>query len=76
MSSFGPHVFALAEILAGQPVEQAAVDVVADAEGEHAGADLVGLLRRWSTMADFVRFADGRQAVGEEQDVVGPARRR
>ena len=38
----GPHVLAQAEIRAGQLVEQPAVDVVADAEGEHAGAHVVG----------------------------------
>ena len=66
-----PHVLAEAEVRAGQLVEQPAVDVVADAEGEHAGPHVVAF---FAVLDDrgFARFAGGRQAVGEEQDVGGP----
>ena len=68
----GPHVFALAEVGAGQLVEQPAVDVVADAEREQAGANVVG---GFGILFDggFVGFAVGGQAVGEEDDVVRAA---
>ena len=72
MSSFGPHVLAEAEVRAGQLVEQPAVDVVADAEGEHAGPHVVAFL---AVLDDgrFARFAGGGQAVGEEEHVGRPA---
>ena len=68
----GPHVFALAEILARQAVEQAAVHVVADAEVDHPRAELVVLLGVGDDLG-FVRLAGRRQAVGQEQDVSSAA---
>ena len=74
MFSFGPHVFALAEILAGQLVEQPAVHVVADAERENAGVDLVVSSCASATIfASFVSPTVGRPSVRKMHEV-RPAR--
>ena len=41
-----PHILAVAEVFADQPVQQPAVDVVANAEGKQTGPHAIGGLRR------------------------------
>ena len=67
-----PHVLAQAEILPHELVEEAGVQVVAHAEAEDPRVDLVPLLRVGHD-PHFVRLAHGGQAVGEEDDIAGPA---
>ena len=57
---------------ARQSVEQAAVDVVTDAEVDHANLARVGLFALGDELG-FVGFADSRQAVGQKQHVAGPS---
>ena len=69
----GPHVFALAEVRAREPVQQPAVDVEADAEAENPRPDPVRLLG----VADdlhLIGHPGGGQPVGQEEHVAGPAR--
>ena len=56
-------------VLPHQLIQQADVDIIADSHGENAGVGRVG---RSSVGEDhaFVGLADGRQAVGEEQNVL------
>ena len=57
-------------MIAGEPVEQTAVDVEADAEAEHPGPDPAGLAGVGSDL-QLVSLAHRWQSVGEKQDVVG-----
>ena len=66
-----PDVFALAVVLAHELVQQPAVHVVADAERENPGVELVEFLGVGHDL-HFVGLAGGGQAVGQEDHVAGP----
>ena len=61
----------IARRLLGQGVEEGGVDVIADAEGEDAR---VGRVLLGDVLEDLlgIGFADGRLAIGEEDDGEGP----
>ena len=63
-------VFALAEVLTDQLVQQPAVDVVAHAEREDSGSNFVLTLGVFDDL-HFVGFAGGGKAIGQEQYVTG-----
>ena len=67
----GPDVLARPAVPAAQAVEETGVDVEADAEREDAGPDLVGVPGDLGDL-HLARLARGREAVGEEDHVVGP----
>ena len=66
-----PDVDRRAAMVRGEPVEELGVDVVADAEDEDPGAQLVRLLDVPQDVRRL-RRADGRQAVRQEEDVARP----